>query len=224
MRTWRLLAAGAILAVAACGDSGEPQPNVVPADTRDAQLLYTLQAGTEWIAAVGRDAQARASSDAARQFAATLAADHDGLHAVFESAQRPDLLPAESAAGLDLITNAQTTRVGLESLEGPAYDLAFVESAIRLQQQLLSAVERDLTVLQDSTLRDLAEQTRPTLQAHIQRGRQLLPELRWAEAVGVSRQDAAGGDGEGAPRRAPGPRTLGEPIQRDTSSTLQPGR
>lgn len=241
MRTWRYLAAGSILAVVACGDGEQPQQNVVPAVTRDAQLLYTLQAGTEWIGAVGRDAQGRVSNAAARQFAATLAADHQGLHSAFEDAQRAELRPVESGVGQELITNAQTTRVGLQSLEGAAYDLAFVESTVRLQQQLLSAIERDASVLQDSALRRLAEQTRPTLQAHIQRGRQLLPELRAAESGAgavqtASRRESAAGQQTGGTAAAPTtqgsrpqptprpPVSEPPPVQRDTGLIRQPVR
>src|SRR5690606_33237468 len=133
-------------------------------------------------------------------------------------------------------------RVGLQSLQGAAFDLAFVEGSIRLQQQLLSAIERDAAALQDSTLRRLAEQTRPTLQAHIQRGRQLLPELRASESGATAVQTASGGGGGSAaanPARnaaqqsgtaAPAPRPTNpaapDPPQLppDTSSVPQPGR
>lgn len=251
MRNWTYIAAGVLATLVACGGDEQAQENVVPVVTRDAQLLYTLSVGTEWIGAVGRDAQARASSDAARAFGATLAADHQGLHAAFASPRSDDLRPAESAAGQELMTNAQTTRVGMQSLDGAAFDLAFVESAIRLQQLLLTAIERDMTALQDSTLRRLAEQSRPTLQAHIQRGRQLLPELRAAETAGglqtaaaatpATRPAATGGSGqtEGQQRPAPTPQPQAptpEPpaappavtdtpsVSRDTTSILQPVR
>lgn len=240
MRSSRYVAACAAAALVACSGEEQTQENVVPTVTRDAQLLYTMEAGTEWIGAVGRDGQARASSDAARSFAATLAADHQGLQSAFENlAQRPDVRPAESGVGQELITNAQTARVGLQSLEGPAFDLAFVESAIRLQQQLLSAIERDASALQDSTLRRLAEQTRPTLQAHIQRGRQLLPELRAAESGAATVQTASRGSAAAtrersaaqqsgaapAPPRTTNPAALNPPpLLPDTNSVLQPAR
>lgn len=250
MRNWTYIVAGAAAALVACGGSDQIQENVVPAVTRDAQLLYTLSVGTEWIGAVGRDAQSRASSDAARTYGATLAADYQGLHSAFATPRSEDLRPAESAAGQELMTNAQTTRVGLQSLDGAAFDLAFVESTIRLQQQLLAAIERDVTVLQDSTLRRLAEQSRPTLQAHIQRGRQLLPGLRAAEAAGGVQTAAArtpatqpaatggGGQTETQPRPAatpapepptpapePPPTVADTPsAPRDTTSIPQPAR
>lgn len=243
MRTWRYLAACAAMALGACSGEEQTPENVVPTVTRDAQLLYTIETGTEWISAVGRDGQARASSDAARSFAATIAADHQALQSAFDAvAQSSTVQPTESSAGQELITNAQTARVGLQSLEGPAFDLAFVEGAIRLQQQLLSAIERDAAALQDSTLRKLAEQTRPTLQAHIQRGRQLLPELRAAEsgtAAPQSASTASGGGGTATPARSATPQSgTAAPAQRpsnpaalnppplppDTSSVPQPAR
>lgn len=221
MRTWKFLAACAAAIVVACGGDDQMQENVVPAVTRDAQLLYTIEAGTEWIGAVGRDAQARASSSAARSFAATLAADHQGLQSAFANlVGQSELRPAESGAGQELITNAQTARVGLQSLQGADFDLAFVEGAIRLQQQLLSAIERDATVLQDSTLRRLAEQARPTLQAHIQRGRQLLPELRAAQA-GASARTASNVPVTN-PVMAPAEARQGEPDTTRTPRTSEP--
>lgn len=186
---------GALLAaamLAACGGDEEANEAVVPAVTRDAQLLYTVQTGTDWIGAVGRDAQVRAASPMARAFAATLAADHSGLHTAFaNAAASADMQPVASRVGEDLVTDAQTARVGLQSMRGPEFDVAFVESAIRLQQQLLSAIDRDVTVLQDAELRRLAEQTRPTLEAHIQRGQQLLPGLREARAGQATTTQAA---------------------------------
>ncbi len=194
---------GALLAaavLAACGGDEEANEAVVPAVTRDAQLLYTVQAGTDWIGAVGRDAQVRAASPVARAFAATLAADHSGLHTAFvNAATSTDMEPVESGVGVDLVTDAQTARVGLQSMRGPEFDVAFVESAIRLQQLLLSAIERDVTVLQDPELRRLAEQTRPTLEAHIQRGQQLLPGLREARAGQATTTQAAAAPSTRAP-------------------------
>ena len=239
MRIWRYLAACAAVALVACSGDEQTPENVVPTVTRDAQLLYTMEAGTEWISAVGRDAQARASSGAARSFAATVAADHQALQSTFDNvAQNSTVQPTESSAGQELITNAQTARVGLQSLEGPAFDLAFVEGAIRLQQQLLSAIERDASALQDSTLRRLAEQTRPTLQAHIQRGRQLLPELRAAEsgtaavqtastggsAAASQARNAAEAGGTPAPRQSNPATSNPPPLPPDTSLVLQPAR
>jgi predicted outer membrane protein len=175
-----LLAVG-MLAACGGGDGDEEVQQAAATASRDGQFLYTMDAGTDWIGAVGRDAQARATSVAARTYAATLAADHEGIAAAFDAAQGAQL--AESGPGEEIVREAQAARSALEGMRGTEYDLAFVESAIRLQQRLLSALERDVAVLQNPSLRQLAERTRPTLEAHIQRGRQLLPELRAAQAM-----------------------------------------
>lgn len=211
-------------ALLACGGGDEdPAARASQAITRDQQLLYTLDAGTEWIGAVGRDAQSRATSAAARTYAATLAADHQGVaRALADAAQRAELSPAESGLGVELVGAAQSARTALQSMTGAAFDLAFVESAIRLQQQLLSAVDRDVAALQNPALRQIAEQTRPTLEAHILRGRQLLPELRLAEAMGtpsataVSRTttpDVTPSDATPSSATAPAPDTSGDGTQ-----------
>ncbi len=205
MRVAGLLAA--LLAIGACGGEGDDDAaRAAQPVTRDAQLLYTVAAGTEWIGAVGRDAQARASAPAARSYAATMAADHQGLGAAFERAGTQNVRAVESGVGETLIREAQTARTALQGMTGAEYDLVFVESAIRLQQRLLSAVERDVRVLQDPTLRQLAEQTRPTLEAHILRGRQLLPELRAAQAADVPTAPAASASTGGPP-------TIGRPVE-----------
>lgn len=189
-----------------CGGEETANGGEVRTVTRDQQLLYTLDAGTEWIGAVGRDAQYRATSEAARTYAATLASDHQGIAGVLDRAsQEAGIQPAESGMGRELLQAAQAARGALQGMTGPEYDLAFVEAAIRLQQRLLSGIDRDLAVLQNPQLREVAEQTRPTLEAHIRRGRQLLPEMRTAQANAppVAPAAASSTSGQAVPRSTP---------------------
>lgn len=213
-----------VCVLAACGGDEDEATRPTPGITRDQQLLYTLDAGTEWIGAVGRDAQSRATSAAARTYAATLAADHQGMaEALAEAAQRAELSAAESGLGVELVGAAESARTALQSMTGAAYDLAFVESAIRLQQQLLSALDRDVAALQNAVLRQIAEQTRPTLEAHILRGRQLLPELRLAQATAAAGpREGQAGAGADTPAASDSPTPAARPVSPDTSRPTPP--
>jgi predicted outer membrane protein len=191
-----------------CGN-GEEEAPAEAVVTRDAQLLATVETGSEWIAAIGDDAQARATSPAARSYAAILATDHHAVgREVASRAQQQGEEPAASDVTTELANEAQTARAALQQMDGAEFDVAFVEHSIRLQQRLLAAIARDVNSARSSEVQQLANDARPMLDAHILRGRQLLSELRLAQAreAAALPAPAAAQPAEAAPSGVPAER------------------
>ena len=212
-----------------CGN-GEEEAPAETVVTRDAQLLATVETGSEWIAAIGDDARARATSPAARSYAAILATDHHAVgREVASRAQQQGVEPAASDVTTELANEAQTARAALQQMSGAEFDVAFVERSIRLQQRLLAAIARDVNSARSGEVQQLANDARPMLDAHILRGRQLLSELRSAQtreaaalpAPAASQPAEAAPSGVPAERANPPAATPPEPAP-DTAAPAPP--
>ena len=184
----------ALLVSALIGCNGEEeQPAAAAAPvTRDAQLAFTIDAAADAARSLAEQAAARALHQETRAYAATLAADHRAIaDIVTRTAQQGGVQPAESGVAAELIEEARTAGASMGNLTGLEYDLAFVEGQVKLQQALLTAIERDLGGLGDAGLRQLATDARPTIEAHARRGRQILTVLREAHAEQQTQTAAA---------------------------------
>lgn len=192
MRSETILTLALCCALVACNGDGEDTQAASAPVTRDAQLVHTIDTATEAARTLAEHAGARATHQDVRVYAATLAADHRGIaDALTQTAREAAIQPAESGVATELAEEARTAAEGMGNLTGLDYDLAFVEGEVRLQQALLAAIVRDLGGLQDNRLQQLATDARPTIEAHVQRGRQILTVLREAQAVAQAETMAA---------------------------------
>lgn len=192
MRTRSLTAAILSCALVACNGDEQPAQTAAVPVTRDAQLVFTIDAAADAAQALAEQASARAAHQETRSYAATLAVDHGGIaDALARTAQQSGVQPAESGVAEELTEEARTASAGMGNLTGLEYDLAFVEGEVRLQQALLAAIDRDLAGLVNPQVRQLATDARPTIEAHARRGRQILTVLREAQQVELAQTAAA---------------------------------
>lgn len=138
-----------------------------PNDAQIAHIAYT--AGVIDIDAA-RLALDKAQDDAVRAFAQSMVDDHQAVNdQALELVERLGVTPEDNPTSQTLLSAAADKQAELGSLEGAAFDLAYVENEVAFHQQVLGALD---TVLipsaQNAELKSLLETGEKLFQGHLQ--------------------------------------------------------
>lgn len=165
-----------------------PQPSrtgdgTVPASSTvsDAHLLAIMLLKDREEAAIGRLAQQKASSDAAKRLGDMLVTEHtDHANKVTETAQSAGItLPEEDAAKreLDRLKGGPAGGVDplaiLQPLSGAAFDAKFGELMVQGHGDVIKLLEEAMPRIGNAQVRTLVEQTLPVLRGHEEMARQV---------------------------------------------------
>lgn len=172
----RLIALVALLALPAC--HGLRQRDAAPAPA--ASIGNAEAAGLALVANNVEIGYALLAPDRAldpdvRAFAARMRTDHASLNAALtELLGRIDLPARDDPAGLALRDSSAARRLRLRAMSGHAFDVAYVDQAVRSHQELLGVIDRLLTpAATRRELRDYVITLRPVISAHLAHAEQL---------------------------------------------------
>jgi putative membrane protein len=112
----------------------------------------------------GQLAQTKASSDAVRQFASRMVADHGAANQQLTSLAQSKQMTAPSTMDA---THEQLYQQ-LQGMTGMAFDQAYMNSQVQDHLTAVRIFQTEVNSGSDSDVRGFAQQTLPTLQQHLQ--------------------------------------------------------
>ena len=119
---------------------------------------------------LGELAQEKGSSDAVKDFGKRMATDHKiaGDKLTDAASKENMVVPG------DLDSKDQALYDRLSKLSGGAFDRAYAREMVKAYQKDIAEFQREAANGTDSTIRDFASQTLPTLQEHLRQAREML--------------------------------------------------
>jgi putative membrane protein len=174
------LALAAATLLSGCSQPAErtasPQPS--PAATAaprvsDAEIAAIVVAANAIDVDAGRLALARSQNAEVRRFAQTMVTDHTAVNASAAAlVGRLGVTPAESPISRSLKEGAQQTHARLSSLQGAAFDQAYLDNEIAYHDAVIKAVDGVLIPSATSAeLRAALVGARPAFVAHLEHAR-----------------------------------------------------
>lgn len=139
----------------------------------DANVIAHLASGDSIEVQLANLAQGRAQSAAVRDLAALLARDHQQhLTQVLALAPQTGFAPTPAANDSSAM-HAQHAMGMITSLQGAAFDSAFVDAQVMHHQMDLAMLAQLRARAQSTALQQLIDQTIPVIQTHLDRARAL---------------------------------------------------
>ena len=182
------LALLACLGIAACaGDddaasdtAGATAAAVAPAPAAGAtlnaaQIAHVAVTANAIDSTAGVMAQEKAESQAVRDFAQTMVTDHGGVNQqAVALATRLGVTPEDNDVSRQLTAGAQQSADSLRNLSGAAFDRAYIAREVAYHQAVLDALDNTLIPgAQNAELRQLLQDVRPAIAAHLERARSI---------------------------------------------------
>lgn len=182
------LALLACLGIAACagGDdaasdtAGATAAAIAPAPAagatlNDAQIAHVAVTANAIDSTAGVMAQEKAESQAVRDYAQTMVTDHGGVNQqAVALATRLNVTPEDNDVSRQLTAGAQQSADSLRNLSGAAFDRAYIAREVAYHQAVLDALDNTLIPgAQNAELRQLLQDVRPAIAAHLERARSI---------------------------------------------------
>lgn len=167
-----------LLLVSAFSGIRPPVP-AVGTDLNDAQIAHIAVTANQLDVAAAREALDRSRNTEVRRFAETMIRDHEGVIAKAAAlAKRLGVTPEDNPTSRELAANAAAKRESLASLDGPAFDQAYMENEVAYHDAVIGAV-RDTLIpeTRNGDLKSLLEAVLPALEAHRDHARRVLADL-----------------------------------------------
>ena len=191
MKTAVALLAAAVLAGCSGADGAEESaPPAAPAEATapapaapsavtDPQIAAIVVAANEVDIQTGELARERASDPRVKEFAERMITDHTGVNqAAAELVGRLGVTPEPNPTSQQLRQGGEESRTALQAQSGAAFDRAYLEREVEYHRAVLEALDQTLIPgAQNAELRQLLEQTRPAIEAHLQHAERLRDEL-----------------------------------------------
>jgi putative membrane protein len=145
----------------------------------DAEIAHVAVTANTIDAELGRLATTKSTNEQVVQFAQTMIADHTAVNEqAGQLAQSLSLTPADNDVSRELQEGAAAARTQLEALSGAAFDRAYMAREVEYHQAVLEALDNLLIPgAQNAQLKELLQNVRPAIDAHLQRARALQSSL-----------------------------------------------
>ncbi len=165
-RSWLCAIAGVALCLPASAAAQTPN---------DAQIAAIVVTANQVDVDAGRLAASRASTEKVRQFANLMVTDHTAVNtSATNLATRLKVTPQENDTSRALKAGGDKHLATLKTLEGAAFDRAYVDHEVAYHQQVLDALDAQLIPnAQNAELKALLVKVRPAFVAHLEHARQL---------------------------------------------------
>ena len=114
-------------------------------------------------------AKTKASSKEVKEFAATMAKDHQAINdKAVALVTKLGVTPMDNATTQSLMAGATTTKANLNSLSGAAFDKAYIDNEVAYHKAAIDLVENKLIVdASNAELKALLESALPLFKAHL---------------------------------------------------------
>lgn len=174
----------ATAAAAACRPDAEdhamppaetPPAGAAAAALSDAEVAHITVTANEIDAELGQLALQRSEDPDVRGFAQRMVTEHRAVNEQAAAlAGRLGVTPADNEVSQSLRADAVAVRQRLEGLEGTEFNRAYIQREVRYHEQVLDAIDGVLLPsASNAELRDLIEQVRPAIAAHLDHARSL---------------------------------------------------
>lgn len=159
-----LVAAGATGAWAAPGGG----PN-------DAQIAAIVVTANQVDIDAGKLAKARGHAREVRQFAERMITDHTGVNkSATDLVHKLHVTPEPNSTSQSLQQGGDQNLANLKTLDGAAFDKAYVDHEVAYHEAVIDAVDNTLIPnAQNAELKALLVKVRPVLAAHLEHARQI---------------------------------------------------
>jgi putative membrane protein len=145
----------------------------------DAQIAAIVVTANQVDIDAGKLAQSKATKADVRKFGELMANDHTGVNkAATDLATKLNLTPEENATSKSLKAGGEKNVARLKSLDGAAFDKAYVDQEVTYHQQVLDALDTTLIPnAKNDQLKALLVKVRPAFVAHLEHAKKLQSSL-----------------------------------------------
>jgi putative membrane protein len=152
----------------------KPTPSPKPTVTADHTFMQAAAQGGQAEVTMAKLAGQHAKDDRVKSYASTLDSDHTKAN------QELQELAGKKSLHLSTAPNAtqRATQTRLEKLQGAAFDRAYVTEMVHDHQKDVAEFERVAKTASDPDVKAYAEQTLPTLKAHLTQALELQKEIK----------------------------------------------
>jgi putative membrane protein len=141
----------------------------------DAQVASIVVTANQVDIDAGKLASTRASSPEVRKFAELMVTDHTGVNkAATDLATKLKVTPQDNATSQSLKAGGEKNLDTLKTLNGAAFDKAYVDHEVAYHQQVLDALDKTLIPgASNAELKALLVKVRPAFVAHLEHAKKL---------------------------------------------------
>lgn len=166
------------LVLAASMQAQTPAP-AAPPNLSDPEVAHVAVTANAIDVELAKFTLARTRAPVVRQFAQTMINDHTAVNAQAAAlAGKLGVTPADNAVSQSLQTGAADARKTLESLQGAAFDRAYMDREVGYHQAVLDAIDQLLVpTTENAELKKLLVGVRPAIAAHLEHARHLRGQL-----------------------------------------------
>jgi putative membrane protein len=141
----------------------------------DAQIASIVVTANQVDIDAGKLAQSRSRNDAVKTFAQLMVTDHTAVNkSAVELVTKLKVTPQDNPTSQSLKAGGEKHRAHLQTLDGAAFDKAYVEHEVLYHQQVLDAVDKTLIPgATNAELKALLVKVRPAFVAHLEHAKHL---------------------------------------------------
>ena len=145
-----------------------------PAPT-DAQIASIVVTANQVDIDTAKLAESQASSKEVKEFAKRMISDHTRVNKqATELAQKLKIKPESNSTSENLKKGGEENLAKLKTLQGAAFDRAYIEHEIQYHQAVIEMLDKTLIPsAQNAELKTLLTQARPTFVSHLEHAKQV---------------------------------------------------
>ncbi|HKT79823.1 MAG TPA: DUF4142 domain-containing protein [Vicinamibacterales bacterium] len=161
------LAAASLLLLPVAGLSAE--------GINDAQIASIVVTANQVDIDAGQLASSRASNDEVKKFAQLMVTDHTGVNkAATDLATKLKVTPQDNPTSQSLKADGEKSLTHLRTLNGAAFDKAYIDREVAYHQQVIDALDKTLIPgATNEELKALLVKVRPAFVAHLEHAKRL---------------------------------------------------
>lgn len=148
---------------------------VLAQGVNDAQIASIVVTANQVDIDAGKLAASRSGTDAVKQFAQLMVTDHTGVNkAATDLAAKLKVTPQDNPTSQSLKAGGDKNLAHLKTLNGAAFDKAYVDHEVAYHQQVLDALDKTLIPgATNGELKALLVKVRPAFVAHLEHAKGL---------------------------------------------------
>jgi putative membrane protein len=149
------------------------------ASANDSEILQTLKTANEGEVVEGELAQNKADSLQVKNFAKEMVEHHNQSNTQLDNISVENKITGqESAKSKSLAKESKLTVSKLKSLTGKPFDKAYIDAQVKEHQVVLNTLNDLIPKAENSSLKTALEETRPTVEAHLKKAKQIQTALQ----------------------------------------------
>lgn len=138
-------------------------------DLSDPQVAHVAVTANSIDIDMAKFAESRSHNASVRAFAQRMITDHTGVNEQASAlAKKLGVTPADNAVSQSLQADAKQARAKLDSLQGAAFDRAYMDREVAYHQAVLDAIDKVLIpTTENADLKKLLTDVRPAIVSHL---------------------------------------------------------